>query len=91
MMNLKELQNGSDIRGVALDLNPEEPINLTSEEVKALSRAFVAWLRQKTGKQDMTIAVGRDSRLSGQKLANAAMDGLVPMSRMPIFLPASTC
>ena len=76
-MNLKELQNGSDIRGIALDLNPDEPVNLTSEEIKALARAFVAWLRQKTGKQDMTIAVGRDSRLSGQKLANAAMDGLV--------------
>lgn len=76
-MNLKELQNGSDIRGIALDLNPEEPVNLTEQEVKTLARAFVAWLRQKTGKQDMTIAVGRDSRLSGQKLANAAIDGLV--------------
>lgn len=76
-MNLKELQNGSDIRGVALDLNPEEPVNLTDKEVRALARAFTAWLRKRTGKTDMTIAVGRDSRLSGPALAHAVMDGLV--------------
>lgn len=76
-MNLKALQNGSDIRGVALDLNPEEPVNLSGKEAKALARAFVAWLRRKTGKTDMTIAVGRDSRLSGEQLAQDVMDGLV--------------
>ncbi len=76
-MNLKELQNGSDIRGVALDLNPDEPVNLTENEVRDLARAFTAWLRKKTGKKDMTIAVGRDSRLSGPKLARAVMDALV--------------
>ena len=76
-MNLKELQNGSDIRGVALDLNKDEPVNLSEREVRELARAFVAWLRKRTGKNDLTIAVGRDSRLSGPKLAHAVMDGLV--------------
>lgn len=76
-MSLKELQNGSDIRGVALPLNPDEPVNLTEADVRTLARAFTAWLRKRTGKTDMTIAVGRDSRLSGPKLAHAAMDGLV--------------
>lgn len=76
-MSLKELQNGSDIRGVALPLNPDEPVNLTEADVRTLARAFTAWLRRRTGKTDMTIAVGRDSRLSGPKLAHATMDGLV--------------
>lgn len=75
-MNLKDLQNGSDIRGVALYLNPDEPVNLTGKEVKALARAFTAWLRKKSGKKDMTIAVGRDSRLSGKELARDVMDAL---------------
>ncbi len=75
-MNLESLQNGSDIRGVALDLNPEEPVNLTEKEVRALARAFAAWLRKKTGKTDLTVAVGHDSRLSGSKLSQAAIDGL---------------
>lgn len=76
-MNLEHLQNGSDIRGVALDLNPDEPVDLGEKEVRALSRAFAAWLRRKTHKMDLTVAVGRDSRLSGKKLARAAMDALV--------------
>lgn len=76
-MNLSQLQNGSDIRGVALDLNPEEPVNLGKTEVQALARAFAAWLRRKTHQSDLTVAVGRDSRLSGPELAQAAMDGLV--------------
>lgn len=76
-MNLKHLQNGSDIRGIALDLNPDEPVTLGDQEVRALARAFVAWLRKKTGKSDLTIAVGHDSRLSGVPLANEVMDALV--------------
>lgn len=76
-MSLEQLQNGSDIRGVALDLNPDEPVNLDEKAVRDLARAFTAWLRRRTGKTDMTIAVGRDSRLSGPKLARAVMDGLV--------------
>lgn len=76
-MNLKHLQNGSDIRGVALDTNPEEPVTLSKDEVKRLSRAFGTWLRRKLKKNDLTVAVGRDSRLSGHDLAQAAEDGLV--------------
>lgn len=75
-MKLSELQNGSDIRGVALPLDPAQPVNLDAKEVRDLARAFAAWLRKKTGRSDLTVTVGRDSRLSGPKLAQAAMDGL---------------
>lgn len=76
-MKLEHLQNGSDIRGIALDLNPNEPVNFTGEEASALARAFVKYLRNKLKKKDLTITVGMDSRLSGPELAHAVTDGLV--------------
>lgn len=76
-MSLSSLQNGSDIRGIALDLVPDEPVNFTEENARDLARAFGTWLRRKLKKSDLTVAVGRDSRLSGKKLARAVMDGLV--------------
>jgi phosphomannomutase len=75
--NLSSLQNGSDIRGIALDLNKKEPVNFTGEQAKLIARGFATWLRKKTGKKDLTITVGRDSRLSGPALSQAVFDGLV--------------
>lgn len=69
-MNLKKLQNGSDIRGVALPLIDEQPVTLGKPETYALTYGFIKWLSNKTGKAtaDLTICVGRDSRLSGETL-----------------------
>ena len=74
----KKLQNGSDIRGVALEGVANEAVNLTSDVVKTLGNAFVRWLTQQTDKSatDLTIAIGRDSRLSGETLAQAAIEGI---------------
>ena len=74
----KTLQNGSDIRGVALDGVAGETINLTAERVNTLGRAFAAWLAQKLNKTASTlkISVGRDSRLSGEVLMEAALTGI---------------
>jgi phosphomannomutase len=74
----KTLQNGSDIRGVALEGVADEAVNLTPEVVSVLGKAFVQWLEQKLGTAatDLTISVGRDSRLSGEVLIQAAMDGI---------------
>lgn len=76
-MKLDHLQNGSDIRGIALDLNPAEKVNLGKAEATALARAFVKYLRKKLKKNDLTITVGMDSRLSGPELSQAVIDGLV--------------
>lgn len=73
----KELQNGSDIRGVALEGVDGEEINLTQQAVKDLAMAFSQWLQQKTGKEQVKIAIGRDSRLSGPALEQAVIDGLL--------------
>ena len=44
--SLKRLQNGSDVRGVALDGIENEPITITPESVFCLGCAFVEWLRE---------------------------------------------
>ncbi len=74
----KKLQNGSDIRGVALDGVAGEEVNLTSQVATTLGKAFASWLSQKTAKSaaELTVSVGRDSRLSGGELAQSVMGGI---------------
>lgn len=69
-LELKKLQNGSDIRGVSLDGVSGEPITLGKEEARALTRGFILWLQEKTGMmpQEMRISVGHDSRISADAL-----------------------
>jgi phosphomannomutase len=73
-----KLQNGSDIRGVALEGVPNEAVNLTPEVVKILGNAFVQWLTQQHNQSatELTIAIGRDSRLSGATLSQAVIAGI---------------
>ena len=74
----KKLQNGSDIRGVALEGVPDEVVNLTPDVVKTLGNAFVQWLAQQYDKSasELTISIGRDSRLSGEVLSQAVIEGI---------------
>lgn len=81
MKNFKwaELQNGSDIRGVATAGIEGQLVNLTPDIVERLALAFVAWLKEKTNlaPDKMTIAIGRDSRISGPALMKAFMKGIL--------------
>jgi phosphomannomutase len=79
--NWKALQNGSDIRGVALEGIPGEAVNLTEAIAHTLSKAFASWLATKLHKPttELSFAIGRDSRLSGPALMQAVMDGLSKM------------
>jgi phosphomannomutase len=91
--NWKKLQNGSDIRGVALEGIANEEVNLTPEVAKILGRVFVRWLTQKAGKRasELTISVGRDSRLSGPVLMESVMEGIASAGcRVYDFAMAST-
>ncbi len=76
-MDYKKLQNGSDIRGVALEGIEGQNVNLTEEVCKNIGRGFALWLIKKTGKTDLRVAVGRDSRLSGEKLSNWICSSMV--------------
>ncbi len=57
------LKSGSDIRGVAIQ-TADTDITLTIEAVYDISGAFFKWLSEKCGKQELTVAVGYDVRLS---------------------------
>lgn len=77
MTDWKKLQNGSDIRGVALAGVEGEEVNLTNEVAATLGRCFVAWIAK--GMDDPTgirISVGHDPRLSSTQVKNAVVDGL---------------
>lgn len=68
-MEYKKLQNGSDIRGVALEGIEGQNVNLTEQVCKDIGRGFALWLIEKTGKKEgLRVAIGRDSRLSGSQL-----------------------
>ncbi len=71
----KKLQNGSDIRGVALEGIRDEKVNLSGDVAMKLGQAFAAWL-ESNGQGLKKVAVGADSRISGNKLKNAFIKGL---------------
>lgn len=74
-MDWKKLQNGSDIRGVALEGVPGEQVNLTDEVARILGLSFVEWLRRKGAQGELRIAIGTDCRLSGPSLSLAFANG----------------
>ena len=77
-MDYSKLQNGSDIRGVALEGVEGQHINLTEQACRDIGRGFALWLTEKNGKKEgLRVAVGRDSRLSGETLCNWICDAMV--------------
>ena len=76
-MDYSKLQNGSDIRGVALEGIEGQHINLTEQACKDIGRGFALWLKDKFGKADLRVAVGRDSRLSGETLCGWLCSAMV--------------
>ncbi len=69
-MDYSKLQNGSDIRGVALEGIEGQHINLTEQACRDIGRGFAVWLQKKyNDKRELRVAVGRDSRLSGAQLS----------------------
>ncbi len=78
MKDYKKLQNGSDIRGVALEGIEGQNVNLTEEACKDVGKGFALWLIKKTGKtENLRVAIGRDSRLSGETLLNYITSSMV--------------
>lgn len=67
---LRSLKSGTDVRGVAMGDHPA----LTAEIASRIGGAFVAWLR-KRGIANPRVALGRDSRLTGEMLLEACANG----------------
>lgn len=75
--NIRSLQNGSDVRGVAMEGIAGEGVNFTQDMAMKIAYCFALWLAKKTGKTDLKFAIGRDSRLTGEHLSQAVALGLV--------------
>ncbi len=67
-MEYLSLQNGSDIRGVAMEGISGQNVNLTEQACRDIGRGFALWLRERLGKDELRVAIGRDSRLTGPAL-----------------------
>lgn len=72
-----DLQNGTDIRGIAIE-TPDKHVNLTTEKAQIIAGSFACWLADRLKKEaaGLKIAVGMDSRLSGPAIKAAFISGL---------------
>jgi phosphomannomutase len=74
----KKLQNGSDIRGLALAGGAGESPDLTTDVAETLGKSFAAWLRDQ-GLEHPRVTVGMDSRITGPMLKEAFSKGLTAL------------
>ncbi|HCA30793.1 MAG TPA: phosphomannomutase/phosphoglucomutase, partial [Ruminococcaceae bacterium] len=74
----KHFKSGTDIRGVAIEGAYGEPLDLTDEVVENIAAGFAGWLTKRTGKpeEQLTVSVGRDSRISGPRIRDAVINAL---------------
>ncbi|QDA75243.1 phosphomannomutase/phosphoglucomutase [Listeria seeligeri] len=74
---LEALQNGSDIRGIAIATEKNQ-ITLTDERVEKIAYGFAKWLKEEKQVEGRAkVAIGHDSRLSAERLKVALIKGLV--------------
>ncbi|KAK8567551.1 hypothetical protein V6N13_105511 [Hibiscus sabdariffa] len=82
MDRIRRLQNGSDVRGVALEGEKGRTVDLTPPAVEAIAESFGEWvikgLEKERGRpvEDVTVSLGKDPRLSGASLSVAVFAGL---------------
>ena len=77
MGRFDDLKSGTDLRAVAMG----DQVRLTSETAQRIGHAFAVWVAKQEEKTDMskkpnTVAIGRDSRLTGPELLAACAKGL---------------
>ena len=53
---INDLQNGSDVRGIALEGIEGEHINLTVDMAMKIAYSFSIWLKERTGKDRLTVS-----------------------------------
>ncbi|OMO99737.1 Alpha-D-phosphohexomutase superfamily [Corchorus olitorius] len=79
---IKRLQNGSDVRGIALEGEKGRTVDLTPPAVEAIAESFGEWvtnaLEKERGRpvEDVKVSLGKDPRISGASLSVAVFAGL---------------
>jgi hypothetical protein len=82
MDRIRRLQNGSDVRGVALEGEKGRTVDLTLQAVEAIAEGFGEWVIEGLEKErgvaveDVKVSLGRDPRMSGASLSVAVFTGL---------------
>lgn len=71
-MDYLSLKSGTDIRGAAIE-SPAGPVQLTDQAIEQIAAAFLVWCQKHLDipPARLRLAVGRDSRLSGPRIAAA--------------------
>ena len=92
MSDYMKLQNGSDIRGIAIDGIEGQIPDLTEHEAEHIAAGFAGWLSGRGyDPAELTVAVGRDPRISGPDLLKGLSRGFAGAGiRMIDCGPAST-
>ncbi len=72
----KRLKSGTDVRGVATEGVPGEPVTLTNDAVARIAYGFARWMGEKYGRRPVRVAVGHDSRLSGPRIRDVVVQTL---------------
>ena len=78
---LTSLQNGSDIRGIAIETS-DHGITLTDERVEKIAYGFAVWLKEakhlaiEDETNPLKVSVGHDSRLSADRIKTIFIKGL---------------
>ncbi|KAK6252272.1 hypothetical protein QUC31_013992 [Theobroma cacao] len=79
---IRRLQNGSDVRGVALEGEKGRTVDLTPPAVEAIAESFGEWVikaleeRERRPAEDVRVSLGKDPRISGASLSVAVFAGL---------------
>ncbi|KAK7837451.1 phosphomannomutase/phosphoglucomutase [Quercus suber] len=76
---IRRLQNGSDVRGVALEGEKGRKVDLAPPAVEAIAESFGEWVTtglEKESVEDVRVSLGRDPRVSGASLSVAVFAGL---------------
>ncbi|KAK1380612.1 Phosphoglucomutase (alpha-D-glucose-1,6-bisphosphate-dependent) [Heracleum sosnowskyi] len=82
MDRVRRLQNGSDVRGVAVEGEKGRTVDLTTPVAEAIAESFGEWvikkLEEEKGRpvEDVKISLGRDPRISGASLSVGIFAGL---------------
>lgn len=81
-----KLQNGSDVRGIAMEGVEGEHVNLTPEIAGNIAAAFVEFAAERCGKTaaEVKISVGHDSRLTANALKEGVLGGIQRMGATAI-------
>ncbi len=78
MIDFKKLQNGSDIRGVAIEIEGGPEVNLSKEVAGQITGAFIYWLSKKVQKNPvmLKVCIGHDPRISADELKEGALEAI---------------